>query len=163
MNNKKSIKVNEELSVTVLKQFRSIYGTVRKQFKDIEENFGLSGTQTWLLHEVQKEPYIGVSELALRLSIHQSTCSQHIEKLVKKELVIKTRNEEDQRYVGLTLSSNSKKLLLSISSTAEGILPKALTSMSKSELSHLKTSLDQVMKLINVKTDEFESKHLSEI
>jgi MarR family transcriptional regulator, organic hydroperoxide resistance regulator len=163
MTNKKTIQTNEELSMAVLKQFRSIYGAARKQFKDVEDKFGLTGTQAWLLQEIHKEPDIGVSDLALKLSIHQSTCSQHIEKLVKKEFVIKNRNESDQRSVGLNLSNKSKKLLLALSSPAEGILPKALSSMSKSELNHLKTSLDQVIELINVKTDEFASKHLSEI
>ena len=93
---------HKQLTLDVLKQFRLIYGSVRHHFRQVEETCGVSGSQIWMLHELHSAPGIGVSDLAHRLSIHQTTCSQLVEKLVARGYVEKTRSEEDQRRVGLT-------------------------------------------------------------
>ncbi|MCM8611969.1 MAG: MarR family winged helix-turn-helix transcriptional regulator [Candidatus Accumulibacter sp.] len=58
----------------------------------------------WILQEVQRLPGLGVTDLAALLAIHQSTCSQLVEKLVARGYLIKTRRHEDQRRVGLHLA-----------------------------------------------------------
>ena len=57
------------LTLDVLQQFRVIYGSMRQYFREVEERCGLPGSQMWLLQEVQKTPYIGVTELARRLGV----------------------------------------------------------------------------------------------
>ena len=66
---------SENLSLEVLQQFRVIFGTMRRHFREVEERCGLPGSQMWLLQEVQRSPGIGVSDLASRLGVHQSTGS----------------------------------------------------------------------------------------
>ena len=53
----------------------------------------MSGSQLWLLQEIGRSEGLGVSELAQRLSIHQSTCSLLIEKLVRAGYVRKAREQ----------------------------------------------------------------------
>ncbi|HEY1089947.1 MAG TPA: MarR family transcriptional regulator, partial [Burkholderiaceae bacterium] len=67
-------KRNEQLPLHVLKKFRLIFGGVRRHFKQLEASCGLSGSQLWILQEVVRTPGVGISELAARLAIHQSTC-----------------------------------------------------------------------------------------
>jgi len=100
-----------QLSLQVLKKFRVIYGSIRQHFREIEQTCGVTGSQLWILQEVTKTPGIGVSELADRLSIHQSTASQLVEKLVGRQLIIKERSKEDQRRVGLWLTPDAAILL----------------------------------------------------
>ncbi|MFZ2302774.1 MAG: MarR family winged helix-turn-helix transcriptional regulator, partial [Gallionella sp.] len=100
-----------QLSLQVLKKFRIIYGSVRQQFREIEQTCGVTGSQLWILQEVAKTPNIGISELAARLSIHQSTGSQLVEKLVGRNLIIKERSKEDQRRVGLRVTEEASRLL----------------------------------------------------
>ena len=68
-----------QLALEVLQQFRVIYGSMRQYFREMEESCGLTGSQMWVLQEVQRSPEIGVSELAARIGIHQSTCSQIVD------------------------------------------------------------------------------------
>ena len=89
-----------ELSMQVLKKFRTIFGAVREHFHVVEQQTQISGSQLWMLKEIVETPGIGVSELAQRLSIHQSTCSQLVEKLVGLDMVAKARSQLDQRRVG---------------------------------------------------------------
>ncbi|WP_366143242.1 MarR family winged helix-turn-helix transcriptional regulator [Accumulibacter sp.] len=93
-----------QVPLAVLQQFRVIYGTMRQYFREVEERCGLPGSQMWILQEVQRLPGLGVTDLAALLAIHQSTCSQLVEKLVARGYLIKTRRHEDQRRVGLHLA-----------------------------------------------------------
>ena len=75
---------DQQQAKTVLKQFRIIFGAVKQHFRKIEATCGISGSQLWLLNEIAMYPELGISKLAERLAIHQSTCSLLVEKLVKK-------------------------------------------------------------------------------
>lgn len=135
-----------DISLQVLKQFRLIYGSVKRQFRHIEKSCGISGSQLWLLQEIAKSPGIGVSELAKRLSIHLSTCSLLVAKLKTRKLVVKNRSQSDERRVGLKATPAGAKVLLKSPGPAEGVLPVALQELSEAELKKLHSSLG---KLIN--------------
>jgi DNA-binding MarR family transcriptional regulator len=134
-----------QLSLQVLKKFRVIFGSVRQHFREVEETCGVTGSQLWILQEVAKAPAIGVSELAGRLSIHQSTCSQLVEKLVARGLILKERSTQDQRRVGLHLSEEAAHILESVPGPAEGILPEALQALPEAALVALDKSLLEVI------------------
>lgn len=138
-------RLHAELTVDVLRKFRLIYGSVRQHFREVEEICGVSGSQLWVMHELRQSPGIGVTELARRLSIHQTTCSQLIDKLVSRGYVRKARSTEDQRRVGLTLSSRAAKVLASAPGPAEGVLPQALMDLSGETLESLSTHLDRLI------------------
>jgi len=152
-----------QLSLQVLKKFRIIYGSVRQQFRDVEQTCGITGSQLWILQEVAKTPDIGVSELAERLSIHQSTCSQLVEKLVSRSLIIKERSKEDQRRVGLCLSEEASKILKNAPGPAEGILPEALQALPESALLALDKSLIEVIGQLHSKDDKLADRPLADL
>lgn len=152
-----------QLSLQVLKKFRIIYGSVRQQFREIEQTCGVTGSQLWVLQEVAKAPGIGVSELADHLSIHQSTASQLVEKLVARNLISKERSKEDQRRVGLCLTKEASKLLKHAPGPAEGILPEALQALPESALLALDKSLVAVIGQLHIRDDKHADKPLSDL
>lgn len=152
-----------QLSLQVLKKFRIIYGSVRQQFREIEQTCGVTGSQLWILQEVAKTPDIGISELAGRLSIHQSTGSQLVEKLVGRNLIIKERSKEDQRRVGLRVTEEASRLLTNAPGPAEGILPEALQALPESALLALNDSLIEVIGQLRVRDDKLADRPLSDL
>jgi len=154
---------NNQLSLQVLKKFRIIYGSVRQHFREIEKSCGVSGSQLWILQEVAKNPDIGISELAEKLSIHQSTCSQLVEKLVGRGLIIKERSKEDQRRVGLRLTKDASRVLKNAPGPAEGILPEALQALPESALLALDKSLIEVIGQLRIRDDKLADKPLSDL
>lgn len=136
---------NTTLPMDVLRKFRLIFGSVRQHFREIEQNCGVSGSQLWILQEVAGTPGLGVSELAARLAIHQSTCSQLVEKLVTRNLLVKRRSAEDQRRVGLSLSLEAEGILGRTVGPAAGLLPAALMALSEEALVRLDDSLARVI------------------
>jgi len=152
-----------QLSVQVLKKFHIAYGSVRQQFRDVEQNTGVTGSQLWILYEVARTPYIGVSELADRLSIHQSTCSQLVEKLVSQGLIIKERSKEDQRRVGVRLTEEAEKNLSNVLGPAKGILPEALQALPESALQALDNALLEVIEQLRIRDNNYADRPLSDL
>ena len=106
--------------LAVLKSFRIIYGAVRQHFRQVRRTCGISGSQLWILHELLRTNGIGVSELATKLGIHQSTCSQHVEKLVRAGYLKKMRLSDDQRRVELIVTAKGQRCAATARTTAVG-------------------------------------------
>jgi DNA-binding MarR family transcriptional regulator len=154
---------NRKLSLQVLKKFRLIYGAVRHHFREVEQSTGISGSQLWILREVGNIPEIGISQLAERLSIHQSTCSLLVEKLVARGLIRKERSQQDQRRVGLNLLPQAELLLAHAPGPAEGVLPKALLILSEDSLQALDESLSKVIQQLNISDHSHADKPLADL
>lgn len=151
------------LPLQVLKKFRIIYGTVRQHFREIERTCGVTGSQLWVMQEVANTPGIGISELAERLSIHQSTCSQLVEKLVARKLISKERSKEDQRRVGLRLTEEAARLIKNAPGPAEGVLPEALSALPAETMQSLDASLEKVIQQLQTRDDRLAGKPLSDL
>lgn len=151
------------LALQVLKKFRIIFGSVRQHFREIERTCGVSGSQLWVMQEIAKNAGIGVSELADRLSIHQSTCSQLVEKLVSTNLIIKERSKKDQRRVGLCLTESAYNLIGKAPGPAEGILPEALRTLPAGTIQTLDDSLGKVIGQLRGRDDKMAEKPLSDL
>ena len=152
-----------DLDVAVLRSFRVIYGSVRQHFRNVQRSSGISGSQLWILHEVLQAPGIGVSDLASRLSIHQSTCSLLIEKLVRAGLVSKTRSRMDQRRVGLHVSARGRRRIKRAPGPPEGVLPEAIASLSRSKVQTLYRSLQSLIAGLDIRVDEAAGTPLSDL
>ncbi len=150
------------LALAVLGQFRLIYGSVRHQHRRIEESCGISGAQLWILREVERGP-VGVSELAVKLSIHQSTCSQLVEKLVKRKMLVRNIVADDKRRVRLALSKHAERCLKHAPGPAEGILPRALLGVSESSLRALHSHLGKVVTRLGESDERYRNHPLSDL
>ena len=152
-----------ELDTAVLRTFRLIFGSVRQHFRAVQESCGISGSQLWILHEVNKTPGIGVSDLAARLSIHQSTSSLLVEKLVQAGLLRKSRSKSDQRRVGLQLSPRGQRCVKRAPGPPEGVLPEAIASLPRAKARALLVSLQAVAAELDVHVDEAADVPLSDL
>ena len=153
-----------QLSLQVLKKFRIIYGSVRQHFREVERTCGVTGSQLWILQEIAADTSgIGVSELATRLFIHQSTCSQLVEKLVACNLIIKKRSKEDQRRVGLWLSNEAINLIKKAPDPTEGVLPKALRNLPAETIQALDSAMEQLIEQLQITDGRLAEKPLSEM
>lgn len=154
---------NQLLSERALKKFRIIFGSVRQHLREIEKTCGITGSQLWIIHEISKAPGIGISGLARQLSIHQSTCSLLVDKLVQRRLLNKERSQKDQRRVGLKITPEAEHILKIAPGPAEGILPEAIRALPAAELAQLDDALEKVIRQLQLSDTEMAGKPLSEL
>ena len=152
-----------DLDVAVLRSFRIIYGSVRRHFRQVQQSCGLSGSQVWILHEIRRAEGIGVSELAARLSVHQSTCSLLVNKLVRAKHVVKTKSSVDQRRVGLAVTGRGRQVLRRAPGPPEGMLPEAVSALPAARLRTLLKDLRALIKELDVADEHAADVPLSEL
>ncbi|MEN6586943.1 MAG: MarR family transcriptional regulator [Sulfuricella sp.] len=132
-------------SLEALKKFRRIVSSAQRHFRRIEEQCGLSGAQLWVLREVAERPGQRVSDLAKAMSLHLSTTSNLLDKLAKRDLIRRERNDPDQRIVRLFLTEEGMRIVTSAPGPARGVLPEALNRLPDDELDSLNRSLARVL------------------
>lgn len=132
----------------VLRRFRVVFNAVRTHFRQVEKQVGLGGAQVWALSLIQQNPGIGMGGIADHMDIHQSTASNLIKVLVRKELITMDKAADDRRNVQLKILPAGRKMLSKVSGPFEGVLPKALGSLSGKTLERLDEDLGSLILLL---------------
>jgi len=150
-------------AMAALRSFRVIYGSIRQYFRTVEQLYGVSGSQLWILYEVGHNVGIGISELAERLGIHQSTCSLLVGKLVESRHLTRSKSQLDQRRVGLKLTRRGRAAVAHAPGPAEGVLPRAIEKLSGATLKSLNRTLLCVIEKLEPAAPGAANRPLSEL
>jgi len=134
----------------VLGQFRLIFRSAKIHFQWVQERSGVSGSQLWVLAEVQRRPGIRVTELAHAMAVHQSTASNLVEGLHRRGLLQRKRSIEDQRVVNLSLTEAGRQTVGRAPKPLEGVLPDALYTLDPNDLAELKKYLGRLADVMKV-------------
>ncbi len=137
--------------MAVLRQFRFVFKSVKKHFRWVEKETGVSGSQLWALAQIAGTPGMSVTQLARALAIHQSTASNLIDKLVQRDLARRERENEDQRIVRLYPTKQGKAIVAKAPQPVEGVLPDALMRLPKEDLLKLDALLKGLSQLMRVR------------
>lgn len=140
-----------EQAMAVLQQFRFVFKSVKKHFRWVEKETGVSGSQLWALAQISGTPGMSVTQLARALAIHQSTASNLIDKLVQRDLARRERESEDQRIVRLYPTKLGKAIVAKAPQPVEGVLPDALMRLPIEELLKLDALLKELSQLMRVR------------
>lgn len=132
----------------VVRRFRVVFNAVRSHFQQMERQVGLGGAQVWALSVIRDHPGIGMGMLAKRLDIHQSTASNLVKILLRKELISITKSTQDRRNVQLHILPLGLTVLGQISGPFEGVLPAALERLAPHTLQRLDQDLGELIHLL---------------
>lgn len=136
----------------VLRRFRVVFNAVRRHFQQVEKQVGLGGAQVWALSVVRDHPGIGMGAMAKGMDIHQSTASNLIKTLLRRELISMARSPADRRNVQLHILPAGLTLLSQVAGPFEGVLPEALGRLPAPTLLRLDRDLAELIQLL--KADE---------
>jgi MarR family transcriptional regulator, organic hydroperoxide resistance regulator len=146
----------------VLKNFRIIFKSVQRHSAIVEAQCGLSGSQLWAMWELLMSPGLKVSDLSKVMSIHQSTASNLLDKLEKRELVKRERRGPDQRVVRLFLTPEGLKTINQAPRPAQGVLNHTLLRLPDKALESLESGLTEIVNNMNLKDESAALKPLTE-
>lgn len=147
---------SSELShLDILQKFRIIVSAAQKYSQRVEKQLGVTGAQLWIMKEIDVTPGLRVGEVAKKLAIHQTTASNLLDALEKKEMICKSRLATDQRIVNLTLTDKGRSLMKKAPEPVRGLLPEALSQMKGDDLMRLGESMDILLHSIQQVDEEF--------
>ncbi len=139
---------------SILKNLRSIFRSAQAHSRWVEQESGLSAAQLWMMWELFNDPGLTVSALSKVLSIHQSTCSNLLDKIQKKGLVYRERSNTDQRLVRLYLTEKGSTLLAKAPRPAQGTLTDVLLRLPDEVLLELDSGLNQFVDALKIADQE---------
>ena len=155
-NPKSAQQHSSELShLEILQKFRIIVSAAQKYSQRVEKQLGVTGAQLWIMKEIDVTPGLRVGEVAKKLAIHQTTASNLLDALEKKEMICKSRQETDQRIVNLTLTEKGRLLMQKAPEPVRGLLPEALSQMKSDDLMLLGESMNILLQSIQQVDEEF--------
>ena len=141
---------NTVMPAQVLRRFRVVFNAVRTHFQQVEKQVGIGGAQVWALSLIKVQPGIGIGELARQMDIHQSTASNLVKSLLRKELIRVGRATDDRRHVLLHIMPAAQALLDQVPGPFEGVLPVALSQLSEQTLERMDHDLQELIRLLKV-------------
>ena len=144
----------------ILKSLRIIFRSIQKHSRLVEKESGVTSAQLWMMWEIFNAPGMKVTELASVLSIHQSTCSNILDKIQQKGLIQRERSGPDQRVVHLHLTEQGTKLLATAPRPAQGSITEVLQRLPDKVLNNMDESLADLVGALHITEKDAELKPL---
>ena len=140
--------VSQDLVAGIIDNIRRIFQVVNEHSKLIERETGLSGSQLWAMKVIGNASTIKPSELARRMYLHPATVVGLIDRLVKRELVVRTRSEQDRRIVEIALTEKGVDLLALAPKVPQKLLVKGLEALSEERMMMVAGGLEELVSIL---------------
>jgi len=89
----------EDISEEILIALRRIVRAIDLHSRRLAEEYGLTGPQVVLLREVVRSGEIHVAELAKKISLSHATVTDILNRLERRDLIVRTRSLTDRRRI----------------------------------------------------------------
>ncbi|WP_037550276.1 MarR family winged helix-turn-helix transcriptional regulator [Spirochaeta lutea] len=141
--------MDRTVSLLVVKTLRQIIRAVDIHSQHLKKTIGLTGPQLLLLNEIKRSGEIATGDLAKAVNLAQATVTSIIDRLEKKDLVVRNRSSEDKRRVFLTLTSKAQILLEASPSFIQDEFLDQFEQLDTWEQSLILSSLQRIAKMMN--------------
>lgn len=136
----------------VLKAIRSIIRAADLQSKTLDLSCGLTGPQLLIMRELENNGVTTTSKLAKNISISQSTATIIIDRLVKKQLVERSRDTVDKRNWFISLTEHGVKVVKDAPPLLQSAFIEQFNSMPEWEQHHTLAVLQRVVAMLNAQS-----------
>ena len=134
---------------TVANRLRPALLRLNRELRRELHSLGVTGGQVSLLIKIQKEPGIGIRELASWERMSTPGMSKYVARLETAGLVRRTELE-DRRRVGLALTPEGSRVLSSVKRRRTAWLAERLRGLSPAELDAVDAAVEPLLKLLEV-------------
>ena len=110
---------------------------------------GVTGGQVSLLIQIRKHRGIGVRGLASLERMSAASMSGYVDRLERAGLVQKTKDPNDKRRQGLSLTDEGERVVRSVKSRRTAWLASRLEQLDSDELAALDAAVEPLMRLVD--------------
>jgi DNA-binding MarR family transcriptional regulator len=128
---------------------RPVLLRVGRELRREAREVGVSPEQVSLLVAIKVSPGIGVGELAARERVSPAALSNHVDRLERGGLVLRTPSDADRRRVGLSLTDDGRRVLRRVRSRRTAWLVSRLGRLEPEELAAIEAAVEPLARLID--------------
>ena len=141
-----------------MQALRRIIKALQDYSQKVSHQFGITGPQLWVLKTLSQNGDLALGELSKRMYLHPSTITGLVDRLEKKDLVSRRRDEEDRRVITIHLTSKGTSLIKKAPHPIQGKMVYGLRRLKKHELHSIFNAvqkLTEIMEAQHVKATFF--------
>lgn len=132
----------------VIDNLRRIFQVITEYSKTAERTTGLTGPQLWAVKILDNAAPLKVSDLAKLMCLRPATVVGIIDRLEGKELLRRTRSNEDRRIVNLCLTESGKKLAAKAPEVAQELLLTGLEELSEEQFCRVEEGMKLMVRML---------------
>jgi len=133
--------------ISVANRLRPVLLRLNRELRREIHSLGVTGGQVSLLNQIQKLPGTGIRELATRERMSVPGMSKYAARLESAGLIRKTELA-DKRRVGLELTTEGERVLLSVKRRRTAWLAERLRGLDADELEAVDAAIGPLLKLL---------------
>jgi DNA-binding MarR family transcriptional regulator len=138
----------ERYDLQVLRSLRRIIRAVDLHSKQLISKYQITAPQLLCLLAIAEEGRLTTSALAQKVYLSASTVVGIVDRLEKKKLVRRNRDNNDRRVVHVAITADGKKLAKNAPSPLQDNLAKSLAGLPELEQSTIALSLQRIVDLM---------------
>jgi DNA-binding MarR family transcriptional regulator len=135
--------------VTVANRLRPVLLKLNRHLRREIHSLGVTGGQASLLFTIQRQPGIGVRDLAALERMSAPGMSKYVGRLESAGLIVREPSDEDRRRIGLRVSPEGERVLRSVKSRRTAWLAARLKELSEAELETVDAAIESLQELID--------------
>ena len=134
----------------IMQSLRRIFKAIQDYSYEVSDKFGTTGPQLWALKTISQNEILSLGELGRRMYLHPSTITGLIDRLEKKGLVERDRDQTDRRVIKLRLTSKGKGLVKRAPNPIQGKMIYGLRKLKREELNSIHHSVQKLVEVMEV-------------
>jgi DNA-binding MarR family transcriptional regulator len=135
-------------TLAVAESLRPVLLRVGRELRRETRAGGVSPEQVSLLVAIKYSPGVGVGELAAQEHVSAPAMSNHVNRLERDGLAIRTPSLNDKRRVGLTLTAEGQRMLRRVRSRRTAWLVARLGKLDPDELATIEAAVEPLSRLL---------------
>jgi DNA-binding MarR family transcriptional regulator len=128
----------------VLVALRRVIRATDLHSKQLVKTASVTGPQLLLMQAIQRQENAIISELAREVSLSQATVTSILDRLEKRELILRRRSEEDKRKVHIQLTEHGRQLLETAPTALQHEFAQKFSALEDWEQSMILSSLQRI-------------------
>lgn len=134
-------KVNEQTVVDLEKALRHISGIIKQKGREILNDYAITPPQFVVLQWLWENGDLTIGELSNKIYLACSTTTDLIDRMEKKELVMRVKDPKDRRVVRIHLLKEGERIIEEVIYKRQNYLKGRLVNFNEDELSVLEKAL----------------------
>ncbi|BBO71839.1 MarR family transcriptional regulator [Desulfosarcina alkanivorans] len=139
------------ISDEVLISLRRLIRAIDLHSRYLSKHFGLTGPQLIILRELTRAGEMSPGEVAASVSLSQATVTGITDRLEKRQLITRTKNEIDRRRVVIQPTEACRKLLAQAPPPIQESFLNQFDTLKDWEQSMILSSLQRLVQMIDAK------------
>lgn len=148
--------VNDQYSSEILKSLRKIIRAVDLQSKHLQSKHQMTAPQLLCFTTIVEKGPMTLANISTEVGLSSSTLVGIIDRLEKKDLVIRERSRVDRRQVLISATKNGQAYYKKAPESLQDKLMNSLDELPDKERKRVHDSLDKIVSILDVHSAEQE-------